>query len=93
MCFICYRSIAFTLIPFFSRFNFIWHSHDRQSLYLLQSIVQYMNTKQHCDPKAAKGLYEPRCEKSGLRGFRPGPTQTGLYSYTRWLETRNFGFR
>ena len=22
--------------------------------------------------------FEPRCEKTGLRGFRPGPTQTGL---------------
>ena len=21
--------------------------------------------------------YEPHCEKTGLRGFRPGPTQTG----------------
>ena len=30
--------------------------------------------------------YEPRCEKTGLRGFRPGPTQTRLYSHTRWLE-------
>ena len=30
--------------------------------------------------------YEPRCEKTGLRGFRPGPTQTGLYNHTRWLE-------
>ena len=29
---------------------------------------------------------EPRSEKTGLRGFRPGPTQTGLYSYERWLE-------
>ena len=29
---------------------------------------------------------EPRCEKTGLRGFRPGPTQTRLYSHTRWLE-------
>ena len=25
-------------------------------------------------------------EKTGLRGFRPGPTQTGLYSHRRWLE-------
>ena len=25
--------------------------------------------------------YEPRCEKTGLRGFRPGPTQTGLYNH------------
>ena len=29
---------------------------------------------------------EPRSEKTGLRGFRPGSTQTGLYSHTRWLE-------
>ena len=29
---------------------------------------------------------EPRCEKTGLQGVRPGPTQTGLYSYRRWLE-------
>ena len=27
------------------------------------------------------GLYESSCEKTGLRDFRPGPTQTGLYSY------------
>ena len=25
-------------------------------------------------------IIEPRCEKTGLRGFRPGRTQTGLYS-------------
>ena len=30
--------------------------------------------------------FEPRCEKTGLRGFRPGPTQTGLRSHLRWLE-------
>ena len=29
--------------------------------------------------------YEPRSEKTGLRGFRPGPKQTGLYSHRRWL--------
>ena len=26
-------------------------------------------------------LYEPRCEKTGLRGFRPGPTRTGLCNH------------
>ena len=31
-------------------------------------------------------LFEPRCEKTGLRGFRPGLTQTGLCSHTIWLE-------
>ena len=30
--------------------------------------------------------YESRCEKTGLRGFCPGPTQTGLCSHIRWLE-------
>ena len=30
--------------------------------------------------------FEPRCEKTGLWGFRPGPIQTGLYNYRKWLE-------
>ena len=38
-------------------------------------------------------LIEPRCEKTDLRCFRPGPTQTGLYSHGRWLEALNVGFR
>ena len=32
------------------------------------------------------GLYEPHCEKTGLRGFQPCPTQTGLYNQRRWLD-------
>ena len=28
-------------------------------------------------------LYEPCCEKTGLRGYRLGPTQTGLYNHRR----------
>ena len=37
---------------------------------------------------------EPRCEKTSLRDFRPGLTQTGLYcSHRRGLEAWNFGFR
>ena len=31
-------------------------------------------------------INEPRSEKTGLWGFRPGPTQTRLYSHRRWLE-------
>ena len=30
--------------------------------------------------------YEPRREKTGLRDFRPGPTQTDLYSLRKELE-------
>ena len=29
---------------------------------------------------------EPRCEKPGLRDFRPGLTHTRLYSHETWLE-------
>ena len=29
---------------------------------------------------------EPHCDKTGLRGFRPGSTQTRLYSLRKWLE-------
>ena len=36
---------------------------------------------------------EPRHEKTGLLGFRPGLTQTGLYNNRRLLEASNFGFR
>ena len=32
---------------------------------------------------------EPCCEKSCLRGFQPGPTQTRLYSHRRWLEAKS----
>ena len=38
-------------------------------------------------------VYEPCSEKTGLRGFRPGPAQILLRNYRRLLEARNFGFR
>ena len=37
-------------------------------------------------PSAVTVIYEPRCEKTAPRDFRPGPTQTGRYSHRRWLE-------
>ena len=37
-----------------------------------------------------KTLHEPRREKTYLRGFRPGPTQTGLYNNRKWLENLTF---
>ena len=29
---------------------------------------------------------EPRREKPCIQGFRPGSTQTGLYSHIKWLK-------
>ena len=37
-------------------------------------------------PSGMEATLEPRCEKMGLRGIQPGPTQTGLYSHRRCLE-------
>ena len=35
-------------------------------------------------------LFEPRHTKTCLRGFRPGPTQSGPYSRTMWLQIRKY---
>ena len=35
----------------------------------------------------------PLHKKTNNLGFRPGPTQTDLYKYRRWLEVGNFEFR
>ena len=47
---------------------------------LLELMV--LSTARSC----GSGKLQPRSEKTGLWGFRPGPTQTGLYSHRRWLE-------
>ena len=44
---------------------------------------------EECQPFA---VIEPRREKTGLRGFGPGPTQTGQYSHRNRLEARYFGY-
>ena len=56
----------------------------------LQAFTPFLHTS-NCDDESIKN--EPRCEKTGLRGFRPAPTQTRLYSLRRWLEALNFGNR
>ena len=45
------------------------------------------------DESRFKKTNEPVREKTNNLGFRPGLTQTGLYSHRRWLEDGNFGFR
>ena len=38
-------------------------------------------------------VYEPRREKTRLRGFQPGSTHTGPYILRKSLEASNSGFR
>ena len=58
------------------------------SLITMQICFEIMSTlKGHLKNRILHSLsFEPRSEKTGLRGFRPGPTQTGLYSHKRRLE-------
>ena len=51
--------------------------------FFLQSVAR---CSEHCYPNdnvKSSTCYEPRCEKTGFRDFRPGPTQTGLCSHRR----------
>ena len=38
-------------------------------------------------------IYQPRYEKNNNVVFRPGLTQTRLYSHRRYLEAGKFGYR
>ena len=51
---------------------------------------RYDRERFHGDPRF-EGMdtvnhFEPVCEKTNNLGFRPGPTQTGLYSHSIKLE-------
>ena len=60
-------------------FTALFPSVDVAEQYSAENSRKYGENKQ-------SGTNEPRSEKTGLRGFRPGPTQTGMYSHRRWLE-------
>ena len=43
--------------------------------------IKHFTSQEHLRKEVNPSLhltYEPRCEKTGLQGIRPGPTQTGL---------------
>ena len=48
--------------------------------------VLKIKNKQNTIIETNTKINEPRREKTGLRGFRPGPTQTGLYKLRKELE-------
>ena len=59
---------------------------------LLNTHIVFLVTRLNA-PVASLIMTEPRREKTGLWGFRPGPTQTGLYKLRKELEAWNFGFK
>ena len=57
----------------------IWVYSGDPNISLDTVFLQGINFKATC-------VFEPRREKTGLRGFRPGPTQTGLYKLRKEVE-------
>ena len=49
-------------------------------------IVRFLGLPQDTTLAAVIANINESREKTGHRGFRPGLTQTGLYSHRRWLE-------
>ena len=58
-----------------------------------QQIIKKWSIGVRARDKFPPVIHEPRRQKTGLRGFRPGPIQTGLRNYWMRLETWNFRFR
>ena len=66
--------------------------------FIVGTLYNYLNMSTHCrivvkiwiimytGVNSSCTIIEPRREKTGLRGFRPGPTQTELYSHRIWLK-------
>ena len=54
-----------------------------------------VNTRpKECEQHLQKRNHTERKTKENQEfGFRPGPTQTGLYSHRRWIEAGKFEFR
>ena len=60
-----------------------WKSNDSADC----SATSLGYTMPSADVAKHPSINEPRCEKTGLQGFRPGPTQIGLYNHRIWLES------
>ena len=65
--------------------NIIKYGLISSSAVLFYTLLKYNEAKVVVQ-QGNTSLFEPRSEKTGLRGFRPCPTQTGLYGHRRWPE-------
>ena len=77
----CKKKVSFISAMFFFSFFKTGAVHVR---YLCHPLIIMVVVEAHIDNLVPRN--GPRCEKTGLWGFRPGPTQTRLYSHRRWLE-------
>ena len=65
---------------------------DRFTIYFSVSFCAHKTVIWNADGIAGIILNEPVHEKTNNLGFRPGLTQTSLYSHRSMLEASNFGF-
>ena len=75
--FYVFRDMVVVYLKKLTTLHFVFDENSRSRFNKSQYIEWYRHT-----PKTK----EPRRDKTGLRGFRPGPTQTGLYKLRKELE-------
>ena len=71
------------------------HQISQHTLYIIYTYVihlSFLPLKIWLNIISKFNINEPRREKTGLRGFQPGLTQTDMYSPRSSIEARNFGF-
>ena len=69
-------------------------SETPKTVFLTTRLIWKLKTDQTGQlPRLIQISHSLHCEENGLRGFRPGPTQSRLYNHTRLLEACNFVFR
>ena len=61
-------------------------THNKDFKYSCIKDIIPLNSAVRCIVQNIHQTFEPHHEKTCLWGFRPGPTQTKLYSHRRWLE-------
>ena len=72
----------------------MWYYHLEKSPTDAEGMAKHENCSALCPNIYGKysNTIEPCHEKTCLRNFRPGKTQTGLHSHRMMLESWNFGF-
>ena len=66
--------------------DLVGNPEDRFSRVMAHILHDHSLLDTTCNSRAECVVNEPVHEKTNNLGFRPGPTQTRLYSHRRWLE-------
>ena len=89
----CLNHRLLRVVPSAYRLFLVWALHDSQDLTKIMCFFSHVPLIT-CNMDGLQLVsYEPVREETNNLGFRPGLTQTRLYSHRKELEAWNFGFK